>query len=184
MNRGNRREDIFLTDKDHQLFVNGLADSFDLYHLRLLSMCWCPIISTCFCRHYKQSLASSCGIFWSSIQWDLIAAMAVRATFFKDGLNHCWSMKMSIFCCWAVTSIEEVVHQSIIGSADFIEWVRQKLPRNGQHEVPSLTKLQQHIVECIIGEVVKAGNAQADDLRDRKTELKDLRRMAMELSYR
>ena len=77
-----------------------------------------------------------------------------------------------------------MVHQSIIGSADFIEWVRQKLPRNGQHEVPSLTKLQQHIVECIIGEVVKAGNAQADDLRDRKTELKDLRRMAMELSYR
>ncbi len=29
-----------------------------------------------------------------------------------------------------------------------------------------------------------AGNAQTDDLRDRKTKLKDLRQIAMELSYR
>ena len=35
-----------------------------------------------------------------------------------------------------------------------------------------------------MGEVAKAGNAQAEDLRDRKTKLKDLRQMAMELSYR
>jgi UDP-N-acetylenolpyruvoylglucosamine reductase len=35
-----------------------------------------------------------------------------------------------------------------------------------------------------MGEVAKAGNAQADDLRSRKTKLKDLRQMAMELSYR
>jgi chromosomal replication initiation ATPase DnaA len=45
--------------------------------------------------------------------------------------------------------------------------------------------LQHHIsVERIIGEVAKAGNAQAEDLRARKTKLKDLRQMAMELSYR
>ena len=63
--------------------------------------------------------------------------------------------------------------------------MRQKLPRKGQREVPSLKKLQHHIsVERIIGEIAKAGNAQADDLRDRKTKLKDLRQMAMELSYR
>jgi chromosomal replication initiation ATPase DnaA len=52
-------------------------------------------------------------------------------------------------------------------------------------QIPSLKKLQHHIsVELIIGEVAKAGNAQADDLQDRKTKLKDLRQMAMELSYR
>jgi len=80
---------------------------------------------------------------------------------------------------------EEVVHQSILGTADFVQWVRQKLPRKGQREVPSLTKLQQHIsAERIIGEVAKAGNVQADDLLDRKTKLKDLRQIAMELSYR
>ena len=39
-------------------------------------------------------------------------------------------------------------------------------------------------VEHIIGEVAKAGNAQAENLLDRKTKLKDLRQMAMELSYR
>jgi chromosomal replication initiation ATPase DnaA len=45
--------------------------------------------------------------------------------------------------------------------------------------------LQQHIsVELIIGEVAKAGKTQGEDLRDRKTKLKDLRQMAMELSYR
>ena len=38
-------------------------------------------------------------------------------------------------------------------------------------------------VERIIGEVVKAGNAQVDVLRDRKTKFKDLRQMAMKLSY-
>ena len=78
---------------------------------------------------------------------------------------------------------EEVVHQSILGTQDVVDWVRQKLPRKGQREVPSLTKLQHHIsIERIIEEVAKAGNAQGDDLRDRKTKLKDLRQMAMELS--
>jgi hypothetical protein len=80
---------------------------------------------------------------------------------------------------------EEVVHQSILGGQDFVNWVRQKLPQKGQREIPSLTKLQQQIsVERIIGEVAKAGNAQAENLLDRKTKLKDLRQMAMELSYR
>ena len=80
---------------------------------------------------------------------------------------------------------EEVVHQSILGGQDFVNWVRQKLPQKGQREIPSLTKLQQHLsVERIIGEVAKAGNAQVENLLDRKTKLRDLRQMAMELSYR
>ena len=80
---------------------------------------------------------------------------------------------------------EEVVHQSILGTQDFVEWVRQKLPRKVQREIPSLTKFQHDIsVENILGVVAKAGNAQAENLVDRKTKLKDLRQMAMELSYR
>ena len=79
---------------------------------------------------------------------------------------------------------EEVIHQSILGSQDFVNWVRQKLPQKGQREIPSLTKLQQHMsVERIIGVVAKAGNTHAEDLLDRKAKLKDLRQMAMELSY-
>lgn len=30
-NRGNRGEDIFLTDKNRQVFVDGLADSCETY---------------------------------------------------------------------------------------------------------------------------------------------------------
>ena len=36
----------------------------------------------------------------------------------------------------------------------------------------------------IIAEVAKAANVKVDDLQDRKTKLKNLRKMAMELSYR
>jgi hypothetical protein len=80
---------------------------------------------------------------------------------------------------------EDVVHQSILGTQDFIDWVKQKLPRKGQREVPSLKKLQHDIpVERIVEEVAKAGNVKAEDLQDRKTKFKDLRWMAMELCYR
>ena len=78
-----------------------------------------------------------------------------------------------------------MVYQSILGAQDFVDWVRKKLPRKGQLEIPALTKLQQYIsVEHIVEEVAKAGNAKAEDLRDRKTKLKDFRQMAMELNYR
>jgi hypothetical protein len=80
---------------------------------------------------------------------------------------------------------EEVVHQSILGAQDFVDWVRQKLPRKGQREIPSLKKLQHHLsVERIIEIVAKAGNEKAEDLTNRKTKLKDLRQIAIELSYR
>ncbi len=80
---------------------------------------------------------------------------------------------------------EEVVHQSILGAQDFVDWVRQKLPREGQREIPSLKKLQHDIsAEHIIRVVAEAGNAKSEDLLDRKTKLKDLRQMSMELSYR
>jgi hypothetical protein len=64
---------------------------------------------------------------------------------------------------------EDVVHQSILGVQDFVEWVRQKLPRNGQREVPSLNKLQHDIpIELIIAEVAKAGNVKAADLIEKR----------------
>jgi chromosomal replication initiation ATPase DnaA len=80
---------------------------------------------------------------------------------------------------------EDVVHQLILGAQDFVDWVKQMLPRKGQREVPSLKKLQHDIpVERIIAEVAKAGNVKAADLQDRRTKLKDLRLMVVELSYR
>ena len=37
MNRGNRREDIFLTDQDCKVFLEGLADSCEIYHIKLIT---------------------------------------------------------------------------------------------------------------------------------------------------
>ena len=52
---------------------------------------------------------------------------------------------------------EAVFHQSILGSLDFVDWVRQKLPREGQREIPSLRKLQHDVaVEHIIRKVFRA----------------------------
>ena len=80
---------------------------------------------------------------------------------------------------------EDVVHQSILGSQDFVKWVKKKLPRQQQREIPSLRKLQHDIpVEHIIAAIAKAVQVQAEDLLNRKTRLKELRQMAMELSYR
>jgi hypothetical protein len=87
----------------------------------------------------------------------------------------------------AENPFENVVHQSIIESQEFVDWAKQMLPRKGQRKVPSLKKMQHDIpVERILAEVAKAANAKAGDLnlRDRRTKFKDLRRMTMELSYR
>jgi REP element-mobilizing transposase RayT len=37
MNRGNRREDIFITDQDRQVILDALADSCEIYHIKLVS---------------------------------------------------------------------------------------------------------------------------------------------------
>ncbi|UCE56905.1 MAG: transposase [Desulfobacterales bacterium] len=80
---------------------------------------------------------------------------------------------------------EEVVHQSILGSQSFVKWVKKKLPRRQPREIPSLGKLQHDIaVEHIIKEVARACQVRTEDLLDRKTRRKELRQMAMELSYR
>jgi chromosomal replication initiation ATPase DnaA len=80
---------------------------------------------------------------------------------------------------------KEVVHQSILGSQSFVKWVKKKLPRKDQREIPSLRKLQHDISAAhIIEEVARVGQVQTEDLLDRKTRLKELRQIAIELSYR
>jgi putative transposase len=37
MNRGNRREAIFLTDNDRKFFLNTLADSCETYSVKLIT---------------------------------------------------------------------------------------------------------------------------------------------------
>jgi len=264
MNRGNRREDIFLTNKDRQGFVDALADSCDTYSIKLITYVLMDnhfhlLVQTPqanlseFMRHFlvtytvRFNLRNGCtghvfqGRFKSLLVDEdeyllplsrYIHLNPIRSKRFKDAdiptkteylkeyswstfAGYCYLRKRnknidySWFLCtyfgedtakarrrcreYVYQAIdgeienpfEAVVHQSIIGAQDFVDWVRQKLPRKAQREVPALNRLQHHIsVERIIAEVAKAGNAKAADLRDRKTKLKDLRQMAIELSYR
>jgi REP element-mobilizing transposase RayT len=80
---------------------------------------------------------------------------------------------------------DQVVHQSILGTQSFVESIKKRLPRKGQREIPSLNKLQHDIsARQIIEEVAQTAQVQAEDLLDRKTGFKELRQIAMELSYR
>jgi hypothetical protein len=91
----------------------------------------------------------------------------------------------AIFITDIENPFEAVIHQSVLGTEEFVAWVKKKLPQKGQREIPSLKKLHRHIsVEHIIEQVAKAGNASGEDLRDRKTAHKVLRQMAMELFNR
>jgi REP-associated tyrosine transposase len=264
MNRGNHREDIFLTDQDRQTFLNGLVDSCETYHIKLIAFVLMSnhfhlLVQTPqanlseFMRHFlvtytvrfNRRNGRTGHVFqgrFKSLLIDedeyllplsrYIHLNPIRTSQFKDAdfptkseylkkypwstfPGYCYLRKRTknIDYGWFLSTyfdgdtakgrrrcrdhvhnaiegeienpFEEVVHQSILGSQDFVNWVRQKLPQKRQREIPSLTKLQQYIsVERIIGEVAKAGNAKAEGLLDRKTKLKDLRQMAMELSYR
>ena len=53
MNRGNRREDIFLTDKDRQVFLDGLADSCATYRIKLIAFVLMPNHFLCRALHKK-----------------------------------------------------------------------------------------------------------------------------------
>jgi chromosomal replication initiation ATPase DnaA len=80
---------------------------------------------------------------------------------------------------------DEVVHQSILGTQSFVESIKKKLPGKGQREIPSLNKLQHDIsTGQVIEEVARTAQIKAEDLLDCKTGFKELRQMAMELSYR
>jgi REP element-mobilizing transposase RayT len=77
MNRGNRRDDIFITDQDRQVFLDALADSCETYQVKLISyvlmtnhfLCGASHnTSTCWFRHLELISASLCGIFWSPTQ--------------------------------------------------------------------------------------------------------------------
>jgi len=80
---------------------------------------------------------------------------------------------------------DDTVHQAILGSESFVDWIKTQLPDRNVREVPSQRKLQHHIsVKQIVGEIARYGSVDADNLFDRKTKMKLLRQISMELCYR
>jgi REP element-mobilizing transposase RayT len=264
MNRGNRGEDIFLTDKDRKVFLDGLTDSCETYRIKLIAYVLMSnhfhlLVQTPqanlseFMRHFlitytvrfnrrngrtghvfqgrfksllvdedeyllplsryihlnpirtsqfKDADFPTKSEYLKTYRWSSFAGYCylrkrdknfdygwLLSTYFGDdtakGRRQCREYVYHAIEGEIENPFEEVVHQSILGAQDFVDWVRQKLPREGQREIPSLKKLQHDIsVDRIIEVVAEAGNAKSEELLDRKTKLRDLRQMAMELSYR
>jgi putative transposase len=264
MNRGNRREDIFITDTDRRIFVDALSDSCEIFSVNLIAYVLMPnhfhlLIQTAhgnlseFMRHFlvtytvrfNRRHGRSGHVFQGRFKSLLVEEdqyllplsryihlNPIRFRQFKNAdiqsksdylKNYPWSSfpgycylrkrDKNIDYGWLLNTyfgedsaqgrrryrtyvqqgieaeienpFEAVVHQSILGSQSFVKWVKNKLPRQQQREIPSLRKLQRHIsAEQIIAEVARAGEVQPEELLDRKTRRKELRQMAMELSYR
>lgn len=264
MNRGNRRENIFFTDQDRTVFLNALADSCEIYSIKLITYVLMSnhfhlLVQTPqanlseFMRHFlvtytvrfnrrngrvghvfqgrfksllvdedEYLLPLSRYIHLNPIRTGQFKGddFATKSEYLKKYRwssfpGYCYLRKRNKhidygrflntyfgedtargrrqfreYVYYAIEAqvdnpFNDVVHQSILGAQDFVDWVRHKLPHKGQREVPSLKKLQHDFpVERIIAQVAKAGSIETDDLLERKTKLKDLRQIAMELSYR
>jgi len=264
MNRGNRRENIFITDTDRSGFVDALADSCETFSVKLIAYVLMAnhfhlLVQTAdgnlseFMRHFlvtytvrfNRRNGRSGHVFQGRFKSLLVEEdeyllplsryihlNPIRLRQFKNATidsksdylkkypwssypGYCYLRKrdQTIDYDWLLNTyfggdsaqgrrryreyvsqglegkienpFEDVVHQSILGSQYFVEWVKKKLPRQQQREIPSLGKLQHDIpVELIIEQVARAGQVQTEELLDRKTRVKQLRQMAMELSYR
>ena len=53
MNRGNRRENKLLTDQGRKVFLDGLADSCEIYHIKLITYVLMANHALCEASHKK-----------------------------------------------------------------------------------------------------------------------------------
>jgi putative transposase len=80
---------------------------------------------------------------------------------------------------------EDVMHQSILGTQEFVDRVKEKLPRKESREVPALRAIQRNLsADQVVGAVSQFCGLQPADILDRKTRAKGVRQMTMELCYR
>jgi hypothetical protein len=77
---------------------------------------------------------------------------------------------------------EDVLHQSILGTQDFVEWVKKKLPRKESREVPAVRSIQRNLsADQVVRAVSKFCGVEPEEVLNRKTKSKRLRQMTMEL---
>jgi hypothetical protein len=80
---------------------------------------------------------------------------------------------------------EDVVHQSILGTQDFVDRAKEKLPRKGSREIPALRGLQRDLsADQVVKVVSQFCGVEPAEILDRKTRAKAVRQMTMELCYR
>jgi hypothetical protein len=80
---------------------------------------------------------------------------------------------------------EDVLHQSILGTQDFVDWVKEKIPIKESREFPALIGLQRDLsADQVLKVVSKFCGVKPVQILDRKTQAKRVRQMAMEFCYR
>jgi REP element-mobilizing transposase RayT len=264
MNRGNNRQDIFLSDKDRKSFMEALADSCEIYqahlmvyvlmtnHFHLLVQTARANLSE-FMRHFLVTYAvrfnrrNHCSghVFQGRFKSLLVEAdeyllplsryihlNPIRTRQFKNadfrtkadnlkkypwssfaGYGYLRKRNPRFDYSWLLNSyfgqdnsqgrrqyreyvlkgidgeienpFEEVLHQSILGTQSFVEWVKEKLPRKEFREVPALRGLQRNLsADKVIRAVSQFCGVEPAEILDRKTRAKRVRQMAMELCYR
>jgi putative transposase len=77
------------------------------------------------------------------------------------------------------------MHQSILGTQEFVKWVKEKLPLKESREVPAARSLQRNLtVDQVANAVSQFYGVEAADILDHRTRARRVRQMAMELCYR
>jgi putative transposase len=264
MNRGNNRQDIFLSDKDRKVFLEALVGSCEIYDVQLLAYVLMTnhfhlLVHTAranlsqFMRHLQVSYTvrfnrrnrRSGHVFQGRFKSLLVEAdeylvplsryihlNPVRLRRFKKAavgtkaghLNkypwssfagYCYLRKrqpgvdysrlldsyfggddsrgrrqyrqyvLNALGAEVENPFEDVMHQSILGTQEFIKWVKEKLPRKELREVPASRSLQRsRSSDQVVDAVCRFYGVAAADILDRRTRPKAMRQMAMELCYR
>ena len=224
MNRGNNRQDIFLSDKDCQGFLEALTDSCEIYHVNLMAYVlmtnhFHQLLHTTranlseFMRHFQVTytvrfnrrhhrlghvfqgrfksllveadeylLPLSRYIHLNPIRVRRLKKANVRSKAWhlkkypwssfagychlrkrQQGLDYSWLLNTYFggdnsqgrrqYREYVLKGIdgeienpfEDVLHQSILGTPEFVERVKEKLPRTDSREVPALRSLQRNL---------------------------------------
>ena len=264
MNRGNNRQDIFLSDKDRIAFMEALAVSCEIHDVHLMAYVLMTnhfhlLVRTAranlseFMRHFQVTYTvrfnrrsrRSGHVFQGRFKSLLVEAdeyflplsryihlNPIRSRRFKNADVHTraghlkkypWS-SFSGYCYlrkrkpgfdysrllntyfgqdnpqgrrkyreYVLNAIdagienpfEDVLHQSILGTQEFVKWVKEKLPHKESQEVPASRSLQRDLsTDQVVNAVSQFYGVEAVDILDRKTRAKRVRQMAMELCYR
>jgi REP-associated tyrosine transposase len=264
LNRGNNRQDIFLSDNDRKAFLEALAESCEIYDVQLMAYVLMTnhfhlLVHTAqanlsqFMRHFQVTYTVRFNrrnrrwghVFQGRFKSLLIEAdeylvplsryihlNPMRLRRFKDAAvrtqaghlkKYPWSSfagycdlrkRISGFDYSRLLSsyfggddpqgrrqyrqyvlnalgadienpFEDVMHQSILGTQEFVQRVKSKLPRKESREVPASRSLQRNLsIDRVVDAVCRFYDVEAEDILGRRTRAKQVRQIAMELCYR
>jgi REP element-mobilizing transposase RayT len=255
MNRGNDRQDIFLSDKDRKAFLEALSDSCEIYHVNLLAYVLMTnhfhlLVNTTranlseFMRHFQVTYTvlfnrrnhRSDHVFQGRFKSLLVEAdeyllplsryihlnpirtRRLKNADFRTKAEHLKKYAWSSFAGYSYlrkrypsfdysrllnsyfgrdssqgrrqyreyvlkgidgeieNPFEDVLHQSILGTQDFVERVKEKLPRKESREVPGLRSLRRNLsADRVVKVVSQFCGIEPAEILDRKTRAKEAR---------